>query len=206
MTAYPAASPLGVLFVFAHGAGAGQHHPFMTGYARALADRGADVVTFDFPYMAAKRRLPDRAPVLEACFRDVIAQAHGARPSHRLFIGGKSMGGRIASHLASQPEPALDGVISLGYPLHPPGKPEQLRVAHIPSLRAPWLIVQGERDTFGTPSAVAQHLAQAPVDVTLQAIAGGDHSFVVKGRPADQVRVEVVDLMIDWMRQRSRSR
>jgi predicted alpha/beta-hydrolase family hydrolase len=200
MTRYPAAgSPLGALFVFAHGAGAGQRHPFMTGYATALAAAGVDVVTFDFPYMAQQRRLPDKPPVLEQSFRDAIAWAQGEFEGRRLFIGGKSMGGRIATHLAAQPEVTLRGVVALGYPLHPPGKPEQRRIAHLPSLRAPWLIVQGARDTFGTPSELEAELGVVPVPVTLHVLAGGDHSFGVKGRAPAVVRAEVIARITSWM-------
>jgi predicted alpha/beta-hydrolase family hydrolase len=200
MTEYPAAAPpRGALLVLAHGAGAGQHHPFMVSYARALAAAGIDVVTFDFPYMAQKRRAPDRAPVLEAAFRDAIVSARSGRETHRLFIGGKSMGGRIATHLATDPALGLAGVIALGYPLHPPGKPEQKRIAHFPAMCVPWLIVQGERDTFGTPAELRSELAALRGPVARLTIAGGDHSLAVRGRAADDVRREVVDAVVRFM-------
>lgn len=200
MTRYPAAgSPMGALLVFAHGAGAGERHPFMAGYAAALAAAGVDVVTFDFPYMAQRRRLPDKAPVLEQSFREAIADAQSVFGGRRLFVGGKSMGGRMATHLAAEPELALHGVVALGYPLHPPGKPEQRRTGHFPRMRAPWLIVQGERDPFGTPSELEAELAVVQAPVTLHIIAGGDHSLGVKGRAPDQVRDEVVGRMTSWM-------
>src|SRR5690348_4861250 len=103
-TRYAAEKPERILFVFAHGAGAGQKHPFMVNTAKGLAARGIDVVTFDFPYMHAKRGAPDKAPVLESCFHSVIAaaQAEKGLAKHRLFIGGKSMGGRMATHLGAQ--------------------------------------------------------------------------------------------------------
>jgi uncharacterized protein len=119
----------GPLLVLAHGAGAGQAHPFMVRYARGLAERGIDVATFNFPYMDAGRRAPDKAPVLEEAFRNAVRAAvaqRGAGPTS-LVIGGKSLGGRIATHLAAAPEswpddlPALSGVLVLGYPLTPPG-------------------------------------------------------------------------------------
>jgi predicted alpha/beta-hydrolase family hydrolase len=152
MTTYPAnaARDLSTLLVLAHGAGAGQKHPFMTRYARGLAERGVQVVTFDFPYMASGRKSPDKAPVLEAAFRQAIVDAvtqSPARPS-RLIIGGKSMGGRIATHLAAAPEtwpreaPPLAGVIALGYPLKA-GK--QDRVSHLWKIAVPTLIVQGRQ-------------------------------------------------------------
>jgi uncharacterized protein len=200
MTRYPAAgSPLGALLVLAHGAGAGQRHPFMVAYATALAERGVDVVTFDFPYMAQKRRLPDKAPVLEAEFHRVIAEAMTADPSRRLFIGGKSMGGRMATHLAAQGDLSLAGVVALGYPLHPPGKPEQKRIAHLPDIRVPLLVVQGERDTFGTPSELEPELAAVPAAVDVHVVKGGDHSLAVRGRSAEEVHGEVIAAIVAWM-------
>jgi predicted alpha/beta-hydrolase family hydrolase len=158
---YPADSSraLGALLVLAHGAGAGERHPFMTKVSQGLAERGIDVVTFEFPYLQQKRSVPDKAPVLEAAFRDAIRDARRlVTADHRVFAGGKSMGGRIATHLAAQQIGDLRGVVALGYPLHPPGKPEQLRVAHLPSIRIPILIVQGERDAFGTPDELKPHV------------------------------------------------
>ena len=116
--------------VLAHGAGAGQQSAFITGFARGLAERGIDVLTFNFLYTEQRRRVPDRTEKLEGCYRAAIAAArdHFDRPS--LFIGGKSMGGRIATHLAAADDAealGIGGVVLLGYPLHPPGKPAQLR-------------------------------------------------------------------------------
>jgi predicted alpha/beta-hydrolase family hydrolase len=200
MKAYSAAAPpLGVLLVFAHGAGAGENHPFMTGYARALAARGVDVVTFEFPYMAQKRRAPDRPPVLEQAFRDAVAAAREGRESHRVFVGGKSMGGRMATHLATEPGLGLSGVVSLGYPLHPPGKAEQKRTAHFPRIGVPWLIVQGERDAFGTVAELEPELAAVTSPVQLHVVAGGDHSLVVKGRATEDVRADVVAAIVNWL-------
>src|SRR5687767_3988907 len=117
-THYPASEAVGVLLVLAHGAGAGQNHPFMVNTAKGLAARGIDVVTFDFAYMHAKRGAPDKAPALEACFRRAIDTARGlpGMGNRRLFIGGKSMGGRMATHLAAQHQPDVAGVVVLGYP------------------------------------------------------------------------------------------
>ena len=158
-------SAAATLLVLAHGAGAGQHHPFMTAMAARLAARGITVVTFDFPYVHEGRKVPDRAPALEACFAAVADWAVTTRddaPGRRLLLGGKSMGGRMATHLAAAgfsalngAGPPLAGVVALGYPLHPPGRPDQLRDAHLPAIAAPVLIVQGSRDTFGTPAELA---------------------------------------------------
>lgn len=200
-TLYPAETSTGVLLVLAHGAGAGQRHPFMVAVARGLATRGIDVVTFDFPYMHRRRSVPDKADVLESCFRTVIeaAQALDALRSHRLFIGGKSMGGRIATHLGAQRLDGLAGIIALGYPLHPPGKPEQLRVAHLPSIAVPVLIVQGEKDTFGTPTELAAAIKTMPAPVTLHVVAGGDHSLAVRRAQKPIVADSILDLINDWI-------
>ena len=194
-----AAPPLGALLVFAHGAGAGERHPFMTGHAAALAARGVDVVTFDFPYMAQHRRAPDRQPVLEQAFREALASARQDRAASRLFVGGKSMGGRIATHLATDAALGLAGVVSLGYPLHPPGRADQKRIAHFPDLVVPWLVVQGERDAFGTPQELRAELAAVRPPVQLHVVAGGDHSLAVKGRTAEAVRTETVDAIVRFI-------
>ena len=198
---YPADEPRGVLFVFAHGAGAGQRHPFMTGVARGLAARGIDVVTFDFPYMHARRGAPDKAPVLEACFRAVIdaARARDGMQRHRLFIGGKSMGGRMATHLGAQGIDGLAGIVVLGYPLHPPGQPEKLRVSHLPDIRVPVLIVQGERDAFGSPGELEPHLKTMSAPVQVHAIAGADHSLTVRGKRGGEVFESMIGTVDEWM-------
>jgi uncharacterized protein len=197
LTEYLATASLNVLFVLAHGAGAGERHPFMIAFGRGLAARGIDVVTFNFPYMDQKRRVPDKAPVLEQRFREVIDTARqGERASRRLFIGGKSMGGRMATHLAAQGRvEQLAGVIALGYPLHPPGKPEQPRTAHLPAITAPVLIVQGEHDVFGTPPELTPVIATMQAPVTLHVVPGGDHSFKVRGRPSKRVYEPVFDVI-----------
>ena len=205
---YPAERPSQTLLVLAHGAGAGQRHPFMVTMARGLAERGIDVATFDFPYMVEKRRVPDKAPVLEASFREAIAEARD-RSAHavghadaKLFIGGKSMGGRIATHLAAQGLEGLHGVIALGYPLHPPGKPDQVRIAHLPAIGVPVLIVQGERDAFGTPAELKPVLERMTADVTLHVVSNGDHSLAVSkasGVPQKNVYATVLDTIASWV-------
>jgi predicted alpha/beta-hydrolase family hydrolase len=198
---YSASPPAGAVLVLGHGAGAGPRHPFMVAMAAALAARGIDVVTFNFPYMEQKRRVPDRAPLLEACFRAVVAAAMARAPlrTRALFIGGKSMGGRMATHLAAQGIDALAGVIALGYPLHPPGRPEQARTAHLPAIAAPVLIVQGERDAFGTPAELAPAVAAMRAPVTLHVVAGGDHSLTVRGRAKDAVLESVAGVVAEWI-------
>jgi predicted alpha/beta-hydrolase family hydrolase len=200
-TYYLAPNPIGALLVLAHGAGAGQRHPFMVSMARALSERGVDVATFDFPYMQQQRKVPDRAPVLETCYRDVVAAAMEHEPvrGRTLFIGGKSMGGRMATHLAAQGVQPLAGLVALGYPLHPPGKPQQLRAAHLPAITVPVLIVQGERDTFGTPAELAPVIETMRAPVTLHVVAGGDHSLTVRGKGKDAALANVAGVVTAWI-------
>ena len=198
----PSASHLPpVRIVFAHGAGAGQRHPFIVNVARHIAARGIEVVTFDFPYMHRGRKAPDSPAVLEQSFRRVIHAAREVNEAdeHPVFIGGKSMGGRIATHLAAQGDP-IAGVFALGYPLHPPGKPEQLRSAHLPRVAVPVLIVQGERDTFGTPAELKPVLAAMTAPVTLETVSRGDHSLAAKGRSSDGLYDWLGSLIVDWAR------
>lgn len=187
--------------VLAHGAGAGQLSPFMVRAAQALAARRCTTATFDFPYITAKRTVPDRAPVLEAAWREAIEAARSGFGPLPLVIGGKSMGGRIASHVVAQGGAgAIAGVVFLGYPLHPPGKPEQRRDAHLPSIKEPMLFVQGTRDAFGTAAEIAALLPSLE-RATLHEIRGGDHSFKVAGgkEKQDAAFQEVMNAVAAWM-------
>jgi uncharacterized protein len=187
--------------VVGHGAGAGQGSPFMVRTAEGLASRGISTATFDFPYMAAKRSVPDRAPVLEQAWRDAIDRARQEFAELPLFIGGKSMGGRISSQVASQGVEGVSGLIFLGYPLHPPGKAEQRRDAHLPAISQPMLFVQGTRDPFGTADEIRELLPRLQ-RATLHEIAGGDHSFKVSGKGApkpDAVLGGILDEVKRWV-------
>lgn len=164
--------------LLAHGAGAPRTHPFLVGIAARLARKGVDVVTFNFLYAEAGRKMPDRIELLEATWRAAIAtvRARGGLPSERLFIGGKSMGGRIATRIASAEEGlVLSGVVLLGYPLHPPGKPQSIR-EEILGVKLPLLVVQGTRDTFGTAAEMTRIVASIP-RARLHTVEGGDHSL-----------------------------
>ncbi len=188
--------------LLAHGAGAGQQHKFMVGMSEALAARGLDVVTFDFPYMHARRGAPDRAPVLEASFEHVLAwttERAAARGRTRVFIGGKSMGGRMATHLGARGVPGIAGIVALGYPLRPPGKSGNERAAHLAAITVPLLIVQGTRDTFGSPDDLRAALAGTTASPTIVTVAGGDHSFAVRGRKPAEVLSEVARAISDWL-------
>jgi predicted alpha/beta-hydrolase family hydrolase len=200
-----AAEPAATL-VLAHGAGAPQRHPFMVGFARGLSERGLDVLTFNFLYMEERRKAPDRMPRLVACFRAVIELARREMQSarHSLFIGGKSMGGRAATHVAADdPGLELSGLVMLGYPLHPPGRPDQLRDAHLRDVKRPMLFVQGTRDTFGTPLELQPILARLSPPPTLYCIEQGDHSFKVGGRDAKNRQIAIdrdaQDTVFRWM-------
>jgi predicted alpha/beta-hydrolase family hydrolase len=160
-------------FVLAHGAGADQSHPFMKRFGEGLAARGIETTTFNFLYTERKKRAPDPPAVLERTYRAVVA-AIGAP----CFIGGKSMGGRIASQIAASGT-EVQGLIFLGYPLHPPGKPEQLRVAHWPKITAPLLFIQGEKDAFGSPDEIKAQTKKLKAPFEMFPIEGGDHSLGV---------------------------
>lgn len=194
--------------ILAHGAGAGLLHPFMTLFARGLSERGVDVVTFNFLYMERRKHVPDRMPQLIACYRAVMdaVRTHVPSARDRLFIGGKSMGGRAATHVAADdPALAIEGIVLLGYPLHPPGRPDQLRDAHLPAVKRPMLFVQGSRDTLGTPSELKPILASLSPLPTLHHIDGGDHSFKLAGRDAKArqaaVYSDVQDTIVEWIEQ-----
>ena len=200
VTRYSCARPTAA-FVLAHGAGAGQSSPFITKFARGMVERGISVATFDFPYITARRKAPDKADVLEACWRSAIAVARTELPGVPLFIGGKSMGGRIASQVAAQDHPPIAGLVYLGYPLHPPGKPQQPRDAHLPAMPEPMLFVQGSRDAFGTAEEIEALLPRLSRAYLFE-VAGGDHSFKVTGRPGvkqDDVMVEIMDAVARFM-------
>ena len=179
-------TPSRCTLILAHGAGAGQASPFMVGFARALANLGLDVVTFNFLYIEQRRRMPDRPPVLESCYLAAIdAVVKRVESARHLFIGGKSMGGRIATQVAAADASLpIAGLVLLGYPLHPPGRPDQRRDRHLPALRSPALFIQGGRDAFGTPSELKPAIAALGEKATIHEIDGGDHSFKVRATGA----------------------
>ena len=207
---YPAAddaatTPGGAL-ILGHGAGAGQLSTFMVDFARALSALGIDVITFNFLYTEQGRRIPDRAPALESCFRAVIDRVRAEIDSARrsLFIGGKSMGGRIASQVAAA-DAALPiaGLVLLGYPLHPPGKPDERRDKHLPAIARPMLFVQGTRDAFGTPAELAPLVDALQPPPALHVVAQGDHSFkLARKDPAAQAALyaELQRVIAAWIR------
>ena len=195
--------------MLAHGAGGGQTSVFMVQAARELPARGITVATFDFPYMAAGRRPPDKAPVLEAHWRAVIDHVRGREEvaGLPLFIGGKSMGGRIASQVAAGGAAGIAGLIFFGYPLHPPGRPEQRRDAHLPAIRVPMLFIQGSRDQFGAAAELRALLPRRDHAAVLVEIGDGDHSFKtrlkVTGRKPDTALIDVFDAAAAFIRRQA---
>jgi len=183
---YPAAKTqrAGVSLILGHGAGANQLSAFMREFASGLAERGIDVVSFNFLYMEQGRKIPDPAPKLESCYRAVIDAVvkHRKLKGNRLVIGGKSMGGRIASQVAASHADNIDGLVFLGYPLHPPGRPDKLRSDHLPKINAPMLFVQGARDAFGTKQEIESIIKKLKLPAELYSIEGGDHSLKVSKR------------------------
>ena len=186
-------------FIYAPGAGSNIHDPFGVYAARALASHGVTTVRFQFPYMEAGKRGPDRPPVLEATWRAVIDAVRD--PNTRAVVGGRSMGGRIASMVAASPEVGVDAVALFAYPLHPPGKPAQLRTGHFRTVKAPTLFVSGTNDAFATPEelrAAAKQLKKAKLHFLDRA----DHGFAVpksSGRTREDVWSEVVDVFVAWL-------
>lgn len=200
---YAGDTALAAVLVLAHGAGAGQQSSFMVDFANGVADRGADVITFNFLYMEKRRGAPDRAPALESCYRAVVARAAEVAGGRALFIGGKSMGGRIATQIAAADSRLpIAGLVLLGYPLHPPGQPDKPRDAHLPAIARPTLVIQGERDTFGTPDELRPVLSHMSPEPTLHVVPRGDHSFkVTKKDPGAQAALyaELQRTIADWI-------
>jgi hypothetical protein len=202
---YRSDQPAGASLILAHGAGAGQRSFFLVSFADALSARGLDIVTFNFPYTEQRRRVPDRRPVLDACYEAIILATvrHLASARAALFIGGKSMGGRIATHVAAaQPALPVAGLVLLGYPLHPPGRPTERRDAHLGDVRRPMLIIQGSRDTFGTPVEFESLMGSLSAASRLHVVDGGDHSFKISrgGQAAQDGVYEVVQgTIVEWI-------
>jgi uncharacterized protein len=195
----------GVVLILGHGAGAGQTSNFMVTFATALAARGVDTVTFNFLYSEHGRRIPDSNDRLEACYRAVIKTIRDAPPFGRcdLAIGGKSMGGRIASQVAAADVGDLIGLVFLGYPLHPPGRPDRLRAKHLSDITAPMLFVQGSRDTFGTPEELRPIIRPLEPQADLYVVERGDHSFKIpkKSPLTQEAAYELVqDHVAAWLR------
>jgi predicted alpha/beta-hydrolase family hydrolase len=198
-----AANPLGVAIVFGHGAGSTMDQPMVVELADALAARGAPVLRFNFAYADAGKGAPDRPPLLIATFRAAAAWL-SARPEAKgraLVLGGKSMGGRIASHLAALGDPC-DGLWFVGYPLHPAGQPQKMRDKHLKDAPCPMLFLAGTRDPLCDLALLKPVLERIGPRATLHVVEGGDHSFAVlkkSGRTDAEVFEELVDVSARWM-------
>lgn len=190
------------MLVYAPGAGSNLHDPFGAYAAQALADRGLACLRFQFPYQEARRRAPDRPQVLEATWR--AALAHARAPAQRIVAGGRSMGGRIASQVAAVGEP-LDALALFAYPLHAPGRPGQLRDAHLASIKAPVLFCSGDRDTFASPEELAAAASLVPRS-RVHLLHGADHGFSVlrsSGRTREDVWAEAVAALLAFIEELS---
>ena len=181
--------------ILGHGAGGTMETPQLRSYADQIADRGLGAVRFNFAYAEAGRKSPDRTDKAEACYRAVATEV--AKRAKRVFIGGRSFGGRIGSHIVAQGFPAT-GLVFLAYPLHPPGKPERLRDEHLRKITAPMLFLQGTRDPFAKTDLLEKTIASLP-NATLHPVDNGDHSHKVPGRTTADVTKELVDATIDWL-------
>ncbi|MBS1905685.1 MAG: dienelactone hydrolase family protein [Actinobacteria bacterium] len=177
------------LVAIAHGAGAGMDHPFLTGFSAALRATGLQTLRFTFPYLEAGRRMPGPAAHAILTWRAVVSAAR-ERGSGSVFACGKSYGGRMASMAAAEQD-GLDvaGLVYLGYPLHPPGRPDKPRIAHLPAVPQPQLFLVGTNDPFVQPLSQLEEAVASCRDARIVWVDGGGHSFEVKGRkrPADEV-------------------
>ena len=187
----------------AHGAGTSMHGPFLSAMHLGLAELGLLSVKFNFPYTEQGRKAPDRMPRLEAAWRAVLAALRGdpELAPGRLFLGGKSMGGRVASHLVAAGA-ACDGLLLLGYPLHPAGKPERLRDGHLADIDCPMLFIEGTRDPLCRLGLLRPVLARLGGRARLHLIEGGDHSFRLPkrlGRSEREVWDEILEAASHWM-------
>lgn len=199
LTASVADAPL---VVIAHGAGAGMDHPFLLGFSAALRAEGLHTLRFTFPYLEAGRRMPGPAAHAVLTWRAVVAEAR--RRTRGPVLGcGKSYGGRMASMAAAE-EPGLDvaGLAYLGYPLHPPGKPEKPRTEHLPAVRQPQLFVEGTNDPFVQPLAQLEEAVASCRDARIAWVDGGRHSFEVKGRkrPPAEVGAGIAPWVAEFVR------
>lgn len=218
----------GITLILGHGAGGNQLSPFLRMFGGGLAERGIDTVTFNFVYSEKGRGGPDQKPKLEACYLAVINSVlkHRKLKSNQLAVGGKSMGGRIGSQVVAALETselslaprkessesksktdngsdgsAIFALVFLGYPLHPPGKPDQLRDAHLKNISVSMLFVQGTKDPFATPDELRAVIKKHKLAATLHLIEGGDHSLKASrnAQLASQKMESIMDSITDWL-------
>jgi predicted alpha/beta-hydrolase family hydrolase len=190
-------------YVFAHGAGAGMQHAFMAGLAQALAQRAVATLRFQFLFMENGSKRVDPPAVAQAAVRAAVAEAARRLPGVPLFAGGKSFGGRMTSQAqALQALPVVRGLVFVGFPLHPAGKPSVARAAHLADVQVPMLFLQGTRDALADLALVRQTVARLAERATLHVVDGADHAFHVlvrSGRTDAQVLEELAGTMANWM-------
>ncbi|MCR2793114.1 dienelactone hydrolase family protein [Microbacterium sp. zg.Y625] len=189
----------------AHGAGAGCGHPFLVGFTRGLNAAGVATLRFNFPYVEAGRRMPGPASQALATWQAAEAALRRRVPGAPVWAAGKSYGGRMASMAAAEGLISPAGLVYLGYPLHPPGRPDKPRVAHLPDVGPPQLFVEGTNDPFVDPHEQLADAVASCRDAAVHWIDGGNHSFEVKGRkrPADDVGESLAPIVVAWMRAHS---
>ncbi len=191
-----------VLYVLAHGAGAGMRHPFIERISVVLAQRHVATLRYQFLYMEKQQRRPDSPAVAVAAVQAAVAAAGQAAPGLPLVAGGKSFGGRMTSTAqAATPLAGVRGLVFLGFPLHPPGNPGVTRAEHLKDVQVPMLFLQGDRDEFAEPILLRQVLRGLGRGATLHIVKDGDHSFNVpkrSGRSADDVAAELADTLVQW--------
>lgn len=171
--------------VVAHGAGAGMDHPFIAGFARACVDEGLAALRFNFPYIQSGRRSPDTEAVLRDAWRAAFEAAEARRKGEPVWASGKSLGGRIVSMCAADGEIHPAGLVFLGYPLHPPGKPERIRDEHLDQIEVPMLFLQGTSDPFASADLLRRVVKRLRDRATMVPFEGAGHSFEVRGRKRD---------------------
>jgi predicted alpha/beta-hydrolase family hydrolase len=190
-------------YVLAHGAGAGMTHPFMMAIANGLAERGIATLRYQFPYMEQGSKRPDAPKLAHAAVRAAVLEASRQVPELALFAGGKSFGGRMTSQAqASSPLPGVRGLVFLGFPLHPPGRPSDERGKHLSDVQIPMMFLQGTRDEFASLQLLEALCERLGARATLKLLQDADHSFHVPartGRKDSEVRVELLDALADWI-------
>ena len=191
-----------LLYVLAHGAGAGMRHPFLETISQRLAEQEIATLRYQFPYMEQRARRPDPPAVAAAAVRAAVIEAARAAPGLPLLAGGKSFGGRMTSTAqAGEPLAGVRGLVFLGFPLHPPGRPGNERAEHLTQVQIPMLFLQGTRDDFADLKLLRPVVKRLGTRATLHLVDGGDHSFKVlkkSGRTGADVMTELVGAIVEW--------
>lgn len=188
--------------IIAHGAGGPMHSPFIRFFHTELAKQGFVALKFNFPYMEARRKVPDRTEILEASYQNIIDFVkNGKHRTNRVIIGGKSMGGRIASQVAAKNESDVNGLFFLGYPLHRPGNTDELRDAHLYKIRKPMLFLSGTRDSFARKDLLEGVVMKIGTNAQLKWIENGDHSFKTSSSKTDKAdgTNEALRDLLEWI-------